>query len=310
MKKYICPKCGGRYDRPYCGECGEPIMLSSSTIVEEPTQEEIKQKNASMSVIIAQQNSAMRKRKTIIIALILVIISLLIFIILNHSKGDESSESSSEAVGAYADSSSESEDYDYKDSDLDVTTTTTPAPQRPTYKKGEEIWIKGYISDYSDKKLVVTDNDGLEWNINCENIGDFDKLFGLSYMIDVTVWGNVINSNSVKFSKIEIDGTKYNIDSFDYGKQNCLQDAKSYLTALSGMSEKSLKKQLEYEKYTKEQINYALKHCGANWKEQALKAAKSYLKSLSLSREELIAQLKYEGFNDEQINYAMSKIGY
>lgn len=51
-------------------------------------------------------------------------------------------------------------------------------------------------------------------------------------------------------------------------------------------------------------------NCGADWNEQAAKCAKSYLDSMSFSRDELISQLEYEGFTRAQAEYGAAKKRY
>ena len=61
-----------------------------------------------------------------------------------------------------------------------------------------------------------------------------------------------------------------------YGEQNAARTAKLYL--LSGaFSKKGLIKQLKFEGYTGKEAKYAVNHCGASWKKQAVKGAKAYL---------------------------------
>lgn len=69
-------------------------------------------------------------------------------------------------------------------------------------------------------------------------------------------------------------------------------------------------KQLEYDKYTTEQATYGANNCGANWNEQAVKKAKSYLDIMSFSRDSLIRQLEYDGFTHEQAVYGAEANGY
>ena len=69
-------------------------------------------------------------------------------------------------------------------------------------------------------------------------------------------------------------------------------------------------KQLEYDKYTTEQATYGANNCGANWNEQAVKKAKSYLDIMSFSRDSLIRQLEYDGFTHEQAVYGAEAHGY
>lgn len=68
--------------------------------------------------------------------------------------------------------------------------------------------------------------------------------------------------------------------------------------------------QLEYEQYTHEEAVYAADNCGADWKKEAVKKAKSYLDLTSFSKQGLIDQLKYVKFTDEEAQYAAEQVGY
>lgn len=68
--------------------------------------------------------------------------------------------------------------------------------------------------------------------------------------------------------------------------------------------------QLEYEGYTHDEALYGVDHCGANWKEQAVKVAADYLETMSFSKSGLIEQLEYEGFTHEQAVYGVEQNGY
>ena len=68
-------------------------------------------------------------------------------------------------------------------------------------------------------------------------------------------------------------------------------------------------KQLEYEKYSHEDAVYAADNCGADWNEQAAKAAKDYLDVMSFSRQGLIDQLEYEGYTHEQAVFGVNSVG-
>lgn len=93
------------------------------------------------------------------------------------------------------------------------------------------------------------------------------------------------------------------------GEMNSLDKAQQYLD-YSGFSEKSLKEQLEYEGFNSEEIDYAIKNCGANWNEECAEKAQQYLDYSSFSKQGLKEQLEYEGFTSEQINYALKAVGY
>lgn len=95
------------------------------------------------------------------------------------------------------------------------------------------------------------------------------------------------------------------------GEQNALKSAKSYLKANIGFSRSGLIDQLEYEGYTKSEAEYAVKNCGADWKEQAVISAERYLDlDMGFSRSGLIEQLEYEGFTHEQAVYGVEQNGY
>ena len=68
--------------------------------------------------------------------------------------------------------------------------------------------------------------------------------------------------------------------------------------------------QLEYEGYSHQETVYGADHCGTNWKEQAAKKAKEYLKYSSFSKDGLIEQLEYEGFTYDQVVYGVAQNGY
>ena len=66
---------------------------------------------------------------------------------------------------------------------------------------------------------------------------------------------------------------------------------------------------LKYDGYTAEEAKYAADNCGADWSEQALSAAKSYLRFTSFSYKGLIEMLKFDGFTDEEAAYAADNCG-
>ncbi len=61
--------------------------------------------------------------------------------------------------------------------------------------------------------------------------------------------------------------------------------------------------------FSKEDATYVADHCGMDWKENAVTAAKAYMAYMALPREELILQLKYEGFTEEEATYAADNCG-
>lgn len=92
-------------------------------------------------------------------------------------------------------------------------------------------------------------------------------------------------------------------------EQNALKKALQYLD-YSSFSKSGLEDQLDYEGFTKSEIKYAIKNCGADWNEQAAKKAQSYMEYSSFSKERLIEQLEYEGFTHDQAIYGAESVGY
>ncbi len=70
-----------------------------------------------------------------------------------------------------------------------------------------------------------------------------------------------------------------------------------------GFSRQGLINQLEFEGYSTEEATYAVDNCDADWNEQAVRVAESYLNTMSMSKKELINQLEFEGFTSEQAQY-------
>lgn len=67
--------------------------------------------------------------------------------------------------------------------------------------------------------------------------------------------------------------------------------------------------QLEYEKFTSEEIQYAIDNCGGDWMAQAAIKAQSYMESVPMSRDELISQLEYEKFTHEEAVHGVDAVG-
>lgn len=93
------------------------------------------------------------------------------------------------------------------------------------------------------------------------------------------------------------------------GHRNALSRARSYLTTVGGLSYNRLIDQLKFEGYNDEECAFAVNNCGADWFEQALISAKSYLSNMAFSAQGLKDQLVYEQFTGEQANYAVENCG-
>ena len=78
---------------------------------------------------------------------------------------------------------------------------------------------------------------------------------------------------------------------------------------ISAFSQKGLIEQLEYEGFTTAEATQAVANCGADWYEQAVKKAASYLEISAFSRSGLIDQLVYEGFTNDQAAHGATENG-
>ncbi len=92
------------------------------------------------------------------------------------------------------------------------------------------------------------------------------------------------------------------------GEANAVQAALDYLSFM-GFSKSGLANQLEFEGYTKAEIDYALENITVDWKAEAVESAESYLEFSSFSRSGLIDQLLYEGFTQAQAEHAVNEVG-
>lgn len=89
--------------------------------------------------------------------------------------------------------------------------------------------------------------------------------------------------------------------------ENALNKAEIYAETMN-MSKDAVKKQLVFEKFESDAIEYAMENLEADWNENALASAKMYIDTLSMSKASIPEQLQFEGFTDEQIDYAMENL--
>jgi SOS response regulatory protein OraA/RecX len=96
-------------------------------------------------------------------------------------------------------------------------------------------------------------------------------------------------------------------DNYNYTtpQSSALEKAKSYLR-MGGFSKADLEDQLLYHGFSQSEVDYAIRNCNANWKEQSLIKAKSYLRMGGFSKEDLIEQLEYHEFLSSEIDYAIA----
>lgn len=92
-------------------------------------------------------------------------------------------------------------------------------------------------------------------------------------------------------------------------QKNAVRRAEDYLD-FATFSKKGLIEQLEYEKFSTADAEYAVNKLNIDWNEQAVKKAQDYLDMAAFSKESLIEQLEFEGFTKEQATYGAEKCGF
>lgn len=145
----------------------------------------------------------------------------------------------------------------------------------------------------------------------------FVALFTIIFIVALV---DVSNDTTNEISSIETEVVQTekeeNIDNpvseepqLTLGQKNAIKKAKSYLNIM-GFSKEGLRKQLQFEQFENEDIEYALENCGADWNKEAAEKAQSYLDIMSYSKDGLYDQLEFEGFTPEQIEYVLTAVGY
>ena len=119
----------------------------------------------------------------------------------------------------------------------------------------------------------------------------------------------ITDTNDIEPDGNTIQAGPADTETVTIGMKNALGSAYSYLNVMP-FSYSGLIEQLEYEQYSHDEAVYAADNCGADWNEQAAKAAANYLSIMSFSRQGLIDQLVYEGYTTEQATYGVEQNGY
>ena len=108
---------------------------------------------------------------------------------------------------------------------------------------------------------------------------------------------------------LKLSYTSISIDESLPKEESALKAAKDYLEC-TAFSRDGLIKQLEVDKkFTHSESVYAVDNCGADWNDQALKTAQSYLKIGGVGYSGMVDQLVYVGFTSEEAAYAVDNCG-
>lgn len=254
-----------------------------------------------------------------------------------HKKNKTEYTATSEDATTAEDITESSERQTYGDSDYKTGITFDNISRNPKDYEGKLVYFTGEVvqlmeGDDENQIRLAVDGDydkmiliGNDPEITTSRILEDDniEIYGMSVGIFQyeSVLGQTISIPAVYVDKINlINGNQITpnepaaqpttpASNVSAGESNALKSAKSYLD-MGGFSKESLKGQLEYEGYDANQIQYALDNCGADWKNQALMSAKSYLGcNIGFSKLGLTEQLEYEGFTSDEVRYAIDNCG-
>jgi hypothetical protein len=93
-------------------------------------------------------------------------------------------------------------------------------------------------------------------------------------------------------------------------QQSAIQDARSYLQTEPGFSRRGLIGQLRFDKFSRADARFAVKHLHVNWNQQAAADARSYMKSEGgFSYGSMVQQLEFDKFTPKQAAYGAKAVG-
>lgn len=92
-----------------------------------------------------------------------------------------------------------------------------------------------------------------------------------------------------------------------YGNEGAVNSAKNYLISMAASKNKIISF-LRKKGFSEEEAIYGAENCGADWYDQALRMAMSYLNVQEFTYEQLALQLMIEEFTEDEIIYVLSVI--
>lgn len=92
-----------------------------------------------------------------------------------------------------------------------------------------------------------------------------------------------------------------------YGNEGAVNSAKNYLISMAASKNKIISF-LRKKGFSEEEAIYGAENCGADWYDQALRMAMSYLNVQEFTYEQLALQLMIEEFTEDEIIYVLTVI--
>lgn len=116
-----------------------------------------------------------------------------------------------------------------------------------------------------------------------------------------------LTTDSFTDTDFSSDTTEITDPTITIGQENALDKATSYIE-FSDFSQQGLRRQLEFEGFTSEEIDYALEYVPVDYEQEASDRALAYYTTQSLSKTGVRDQLEFEGYTSEQIEYAINSL--
>lgn len=227
------------------------------------------------------------------------------FVMLNSifvGEGDWEEINTSEYEHAYLLSEHQSYRYTFDSGKLDQ---TDPKPS-------EKKYVMCITNEDDNSALIMEQNEDEEKQASSVKVwvrSDTNSKYLSLYSTPVTGEKNAENNNqnSYNVSSQKSSSKTQSPENLSSGMRNALGRAHDYLGVMA-FSAEGLKEQLEYEGFSSTDAQYAVDHCGADWKYQAKLKAQDYLDIMSFSYDGLVEQLEYDGFTHQEAVYGADQV--